>query len=83
MWFKVAGNGGERTEIKDGSDYKLDRFNQLLSIRDVTKNKAGEYVCVANNTEGQDEATGRILVAGMHANTREIPNCLPYLDTLI
>ena len=83
IWYKVAGNGSKRTEIKNGIGYKLDRFNQLLNILDVTTNKAGDYVCVANNTEGKDEAFGRIIVAGMHVNTKEIPNCFLYLDTLI
>ena len=58
-----------RTEIKNGQGYKLDRFNQFLTIEDVDVGKAGDYVCKANNSEGSDEATGKIIVAGKFSSS--------------
>ena len=42
----------------------LTRFNQFLTIKNVAADKAGQYKCVATNTEGKAEKSGSVKVAG-------------------
>ena len=56
-----------QTEIKEGDpDFKLERSNQFLTIKNIGVSKGGRYKCKAKNSEGDDEAIGTVQVAGKY-----------------
>ena len=62
-WYREDINN-VRTKIADSDVFQLARFNQFLSIKEITTNKAGKYVCIAKNPLGTDEAISHINVQG-------------------
>ena len=65
-WYKIGAVTSSEKEIQAGGDFRLTRFNQFLTIRDVDDSKAGNYKCEAKNSEGTDSTTGKITVAGKY-----------------
>ena len=54
-WYRKSATDSLKTPVVNSADFKMERFNQYLSISDITTNKAGTYVCEASNSVGTVE----------------------------
>lgn len=76
-WYRLRDGPSHNLKKLDMNNQRISEHNGTLLIRKATIQDGGKYVCIVNNTNGQERAETELLIRGKNCSI------LSFLDVIL